>query len=92
MDPAMMIQKMDKNNDGVISLEEAPEKMKQRFDRLDADSSGTITAEEFKSAFDKMKKGKGGKDGKQIGRNKSADPEATKPVKPKRPPMAQDGA
>lgn len=93
MDPEKMLQFMDKNKDGVIALDEAPEKMKSRFDRLDADGSGTITSEELTSAFEKMQKGgKGGKDGKQIGRNKSANPEATKPVKPKRPPMADGGA
>ena len=85
-----MLQYMDKNKDGVIGLDEAPERMKSRFDRLDTDGSGTISSEELSSAFANM--GQGGKGGKQIGRNKSANPEATKPVKPKRPPMADDGA
>ncbi len=88
-DPAKMMKMMDKNNDGVLSPDEAPERMKQRFDRIDADSSGTITAEELKASFQRMKKG--GNNG-QAGRDKSADPNATKPVKPKRPPMAKDGA
>ncbi|QEG24430.1 EF-hand domain-containing protein [Mariniblastus fucicola] len=95
MDPAAMIERSDANNDGSISLDEAPERLKQRFDRLDADSSGTITADELKSAFEKMKqggmRGKGGKGG-QVGRNKSADENATKPVKPSRPPMDDEGA
>jgi Ca2+-binding EF-hand superfamily protein len=88
-DPAKMMKQMDKNDDGVLSPDEAPDRMKKRFDRIDADSSGTITAAELKSSFEKMKKG--GKNG-QAGRDKSADPNATKPVKPKRPPMAEDGA
>lgn len=79
VDPAKMMQYLDKNKDGVLSVDEVPEKMKGRFDRLDGDSSGTITVEELKRTFDKMKNG-------QLGRDKSADPEATKPIKPKRPP------
>lgn len=89
MDPAKMIEQMDKNKDGVLSADEAPERMKKRFDRIDADSSGTVSANELKSAFEKMKNGK---KGGQAGRDKSANPDATKPVKPKRPPMAKDGA
>lgn len=108
MDPSKMIERVDKNNDGVISADEAPEKMKQRFDRIDADSSGTISVDELKAAFEKIQNGgrggkgakgsKGGKGGKrkgkngQIGRDKSANPDATKPVKPKRPAMADGGA
>ena len=91
MDPEKMLQFMDKNKDGVIGLDEAPERMKSRFDRLDADGSGTISSQELKSAFEKMGQGGKGQGGKQVGRNKSANPDATKPVKPKRPPMADDG-
>jgi Ca2+-binding EF-hand superfamily protein len=87
IDSAQLMQRMDKNKDGLLSPEEAPERMKKNFDRIDADSNGTISADELKAMFEKMKDGK-----KQIGRNKSADQNATQPVKPKRPPMAQDGA
>lgn len=88
LDPVKLVERLDKNNDGVISVDEVSGKFKQRFDRIDADSSGTLTANELKASIEKMKKG--GKGG-QIGRNKSADEKATQPVKPKRPPMAKDG-
>jgi len=68
-DPAQLIQRMDKNNDGVISLEEVPEKMRQRFKRLDADSSGTLSAEELKQASGAREKG-GKKRGKKAGHDK----------------------
>ena len=84
-DPAQLIQRFDKNNDGILSLDEAPEKMKDRFDRVDGNSDGQVTVEELKATFDKAKSG-------QFGRDKSANPDATKPVKPKRPPFAGDGA
>ena len=85
-DPVKLIERLDRNNDGVLSVDEVPEKMKQRFDRVDTDSSGSVTAEELKSAYEK--RGKGG----QVGRNKSANPDATKPIKPKRPPMVKEDA
>ncbi len=88
MDPAKMIQKADANKDGVISLDEAPERMKKNFDRMDADASGTVTADELKAAFEKMKRKGGG----AAGRNRSANPEDKLPKQPKRPPMADKGA
>ena len=39
--------RLDKNGDGKISKDEAPERMKESFDRLDANKNGFIEAEEF---------------------------------------------
>ena len=52
------IAKLDKNNDGKLSLEEytagkegdALDKAKKRFAKLDADSDGSVTKEEMKAA------------------------------------------
>ena len=89
LDAAVLIKRLDKNNDGVLSIDEAPERMKDRFDRVDADSDGSVTVDELKAVYEKLKKGG---NGGQFGRDKSAGPDATKPVKPKRPPMVKDGA
>ncbi len=41
---------VDKNGDGKVSLDEAPEPMKNFFDRIDADADGFITAAEAAAA------------------------------------------
>ncbi|MBC7854686.1 MAG: hypothetical protein IAF94_14735 [Pirellulaceae bacterium] len=41
------LSRLDKDGDGKISKEEAPERMKERFDRLDANKDGFIEADEF---------------------------------------------
>jgi Ca2+-binding EF-hand superfamily protein len=58
--------KMDKDGDGKISKDEAGEKLKEKFDELDADKDGFLSAEEIKSARGKMRKGdkKAGEDKK----------------------------
>ena len=89
LDPIKMMQVLDKNNDGVISLDEAPENMKKRFGRIDADSSSTITADELEASIEKMKQG--GKH-RKLGRDGSARVDAMKLVKPKRLPITDGGA
>jgi Ca2+-binding EF-hand superfamily protein len=85
-DPANLLKMADKNNDGEISLAEAPERMKRSFDRLDADSSGSVTAEELKAGMAKMRE----RGGKSKGRNKADDGKNKMPQKPKRPPFDED--
>ncbi len=87
-DPAKIFSSMDKNTDGEISRDEAPDRMKQRFDRLDADQSGRVSMDEFKTAIERMKaRGKGG----AAGRNKADAGKNKKAQKPKRPPMPAAG-
>lgn len=71
--PEMMIEKMDANKDGVVSLEEFLEAHKARFAEIDTDKSGTLTPEEIKAHHEakrgewkekreKMKEYRGGKE------------------------------
>tara|TARA_E500000305_G_scaffold3796_1_gene3500 strand:- start:174925 stop:176733 length:1809 start_codon:yes stop_codon:yes gene_type:complete len=42
-----MLQRLDKNSDGKISKDEAPERMQERFDELDANKDGFLDAAEL---------------------------------------------
>lgn len=46
-DPATIITRLDKDGDGLISKEEAPDRMKERFDSMDTDKDGKLSKEEF---------------------------------------------
>ncbi len=47
---AKLFKKLDKDGDGAISRDEAPKKLKRRFDKLDTNSDGEIDQAEFKKA------------------------------------------
>lgn len=55
-DPDRIMTRLDTNEDGTISKEEAVGPMERRFDQLDADSDGKVTAEELKSGFENMRR------------------------------------
>ncbi len=46
--PADMLKELDKNGDGKLSKEELPERMREFFERLDADNSGFVELEELR--------------------------------------------
>ena len=61
---AKFIERLDKNDDGKVSREEAGEKFGKRFDRLDTNKDDSIDEEELKQGFAKRRnrpegKGKG---------------------------------
>ncbi|MQQ08860.1 calcium-binding protein [Epibacterium sp. SM1979] len=58
-----MLEKLDANNDGVLSTDEMPQPRNpgKQFARLDADNSGGISKEEFDTAREKHRNGQGGK-------------------------------
>ncbi|MGE0605838.1 MAG: EF-hand domain-containing protein [Pirellulales bacterium] len=43
------LQQADKNGDGKLSKEEAPERLKERFDLIDANKDGLLEAQEFQN-------------------------------------------
>lgn len=49
-DPSTRFAAMDKNGDGKIAKDEAPERMQGFFSRLDTNGDGSLTLEEFKAA------------------------------------------
>lgn len=48
---------MDKDGDGKISKDEAPERMKQGFDRIDTNKDGYIDDAEIKQMFERFRSG-----------------------------------
>ena len=50
----------DTDGDGKVSLEEAPERMQNFFERLDGDSDGFLTREEITEASNRFNGGRGG--------------------------------
>lgn len=57
--PQEMFKRLDKNGDGKISKEEAPERLAANFDKIDANKDGFITPDELKA----RQPGPGGPDG-----------------------------
>lgn len=50
----MMMQHMDRDGDGAISLQEFQARGEQRFEQMDADGDGRVTAEELEAARQQM--------------------------------------
>jgi Ca2+-binding EF-hand superfamily protein len=46
-DPQTMIQRLDKNGDGVLQASEVPERMRGFFDKADANKDGSLTKDEI---------------------------------------------
>ena len=55
-DPARLIQRIDRNDDGKVSREEAIGPMIQRFERLDTDEDGFISEAELRKGFETMRR------------------------------------
>ena len=49
---ATLVKQLDQDGDGLVSEEEAPERMKQFFGSIDANGDGNIDASEMKRVFD----------------------------------------
>jgi hypothetical protein len=53
-DPAQRFQRLDANGDGFVDRGEIDAMLKRRFDRMDADHNGTVTAVERAAAHQKQ--------------------------------------
>ena len=52
---AQILQRFDKNNDGKVSREEAPDKMKSNFEQIDTNKDKLIDATEFSQLFERFR-------------------------------------
>lgn len=52
--PGPFFAQMDRNGDGKISKDEAPDRMKDAFDRLDSNSDGFLTVEEIRAIAERF--------------------------------------
>jgi hypothetical protein len=53
--PEARFQRMDKNQDGQLSTDEIPERLKSRLDKIDANADGSVSREEFLQAGARLK-------------------------------------
>jgi len=51
LDIGALIKRVDKNGDGMLQKDEAPERMKQFFDLMDSDNDGNVSKEEAEEAL-----------------------------------------
>ena len=54
MNPAQMLTRFDKNNDGFLQRDECPQRMQDQFEQFDADSDGKLNRDELQKALEKM--------------------------------------
>ena len=86
-----MLKRLDTDGDGKISKEEAPERMRERFDQIDTNGDGFIDEAEQKALLENMRRrfaeGGGRPEG---GSRRGREPEAPGgTAKPKRPPLEE---
>lgn len=79
-DMASRMKEMDKNGDGKISKEEAPDRMKENFDQIDTNKDGQVDEAEIRQMFERFR-GQGGRPGGD--RPGGGRPEGDRPERPK---------
>lgn len=63
LNPAEMLKRADANGDGKLSKEEAPERLRERFDNIDANQDGFLDEGEFRKMFERLREQLGKKKG-----------------------------
>lgn len=53
--PENRFKRMDKNQDGILSADEIPERLKSRLDKIDANADGSVSRDEFLQAGARLK-------------------------------------
>ena len=78
------LRSLDENHDGRISREEFLARSKQRFDKLDLNRDGVISAQEAKAGQAKLRERKAASDAKRLaqGRPVKKRPKSDRPAKP----------
>ena len=91
------LETFDKNEDGKISKEEAPDRLKERFDEVDKNSDGFIDKEEQTAMFEafrrRFQQGQGGQPNRSNpNRPNRPDPNAGqgRTERPRRPPVEKE--
>lgn len=86
--PDRILKALDKDQDGKLSQTETPERMKERFAQMDANSDGFVDGDELKKAFAMRARRGGGQPGKgnagagQKGNAKKGSPNASDSPRP----------
>ena len=80
LSPEALLSRLDKNNDQMVSIEEVPKRMKEKFSKLDSDGDNQLNTKELVSMVERLKAA-GGKSNRY-----STDPDKTNSQMPKRPP------
>lgn len=72
---------LDKNGDGSVTKDEAPDRMKENFDNIDSNKDGKITQEEARAAMERRQggRGPGGRPGRPDGERRPARPDGEEP-------------
>ena len=93
------LKNIDKDGDGKISMDEAPERMKERFDQADSDSDGFIDKKEQEVMMEAIRRRFQQWQGRQPGQPNRNRPNSARPdqvdgqgrtERPKRPPLENE--
>ena len=85
-DPTWIFQRRDANDDGKLSGDEIPERMRGNLGRMDTDGDGAVTLAEFRQAINQMRgRGRGRSPGREGGRFGGRDRRQGRPERPQRP-------
>lgn len=58
-DPKRLLASLDKDGDGKLSKDEAPERIKEAFDRLDANADGSLDTDEMQKVINRLRNREG---------------------------------